>query len=69
MSETRAPRPLHPRAQSGDAARIRNLLARVTDTRGRVRLADDIPERFRDVERITTTAFGRFRGPVTWRVD
>jgi hypothetical protein len=28
-----------------------------------------LPERFRDVERVTTTRFGRIRDRVTWPVD
>jgi hypothetical protein len=32
----------------------------------RARLPDGLPERFRKVERVTTTAFGRWRFPVTW---
>jgi hypothetical protein len=32
----------------------------------RARLPDGLPERFREVERVTTTAFGRWRYPVTW---
>jgi hypothetical protein len=35
----------------------------------RDRLPDDLPERFRDVERVTTTRFGRIRDRVTWPVD
>jgi hypothetical protein len=32
----------------------------------RARLPAGLPERFREVERVTTTAFGRWRYPVTW---
>ena len=32
----------------------------------RVRLPAGLPDRFRAVERVTTTAFGRWRYPITW---
>lgn len=32
----------------------------------RIRMPGDLPERFRAIERVTTTAFGRWRYPVTW---
>ncbi len=32
----------------------------------RARLPADLPDRFREVDRVTTTAFGRWRYPVTW---
>jgi hypothetical protein len=34
--------------------------------RARSHLPPDLPERFREVERITTTRFGRHRFPATW---
>ena len=33
------------------------------------RLPEGLPERFREVERVTTTRFGRWRYPVTWAAD
>src|SRR5205807_928862 len=59
VSATRAPHPLRLRAQSVNATRIRNLLARVSGTRGARPHGDNVPERFHNVERVTTTAFGR----------
>ena len=35
----------------------------------RTPLPEGIPDRFREVERITTTRFGRFRHSVTWPTD
>jgi hypothetical protein len=35
----------------------------------RDRLPAGLPERFREVERVTTTRFGRWRYPVTWQLD
>ena len=32
----------------------------------RTRMQPGLPDRFREVDRVTTTAFGRFRYPVTW---
>ncbi len=32
----------------------------------RSRLPEGLPDRFREVERVTTTRFGRWRYPVTW---
>jgi len=32
----------------------------------RRRMPPGLPERFREVERVTTTAFGRWRYPATW---
>ena len=32
----------------------------------RARLPDGLPERFREVDRVTTTVFGRWRYPATW---
>jgi hypothetical protein len=34
--------------------------------RPRARLPSGLPERFREVDRIATTAFGRWRYPATW---
>ena len=41
----------------------------VTWRRPRARLPWGASERFREVERITTTRFGRWRHPVTWHCD
>jgi hypothetical protein len=35
--------------------------------RPRAHLPDGLPERFRAVDRVTTTGFGRWRYPVTWQ--
>ena len=32
----------------------------------RTRMPAGLPERFRKIERVTTTALGRWRWPVTW---
>jgi hypothetical protein len=39
---------------------------KVTWRRPRVRLPPGVPERWREVERVTSTAFGRWRYSVTW---
>ena len=55
------------------AAAVNELAERcwveVTWRTPRSRLPDGLPERFREVQRITTTPFGRWRYPVTWAVD
>ena len=52
------------------AAAVNELAGRgwvkITSRHPRDRMPADLPERFRAVDRVTTTVFGRWRFPVTW---
>ncbi len=55
------------------AAAVNELVDRcwveVTWRRPGASLPEGLPERFREVDRVTTTRFGRWRYPVTWAAD